>query len=151
MSFQSAQALDDFDARVDGAEPVGRLSLLHEQGRMVVTLFRGSDALRGGSDLGKIFSQMMSIFAGHGRRPLVSHGMRCECLGADEAVLAKFVQLAARGQREDACLMAMLLVRADVAPLAVSLAEQLGLLINATLRTDPRAMMGAGPGTGSLH
>ncbi|ATG46339.1 hypothetical protein CEW89_01400 [Celeribacter ethanolicus] len=143
MSFQSARAIDQLseDAR-DGAQPVGKLSQLNEQGRMVVTLFRGSNALREGSDMGRIFDQMMLVFQRHARRPLVHHGMSCDCLGADEAVLAQFVCLAARGKREDACLMAMLLVRADVAPLAVSLAEQLGLLIDATLRTDPRAMMG---------
>lgn len=143
MSFQSARAIDQLseDAR-DGAQPVGKLSQLNEQGRMVVTLFRGSNALREGSDMGRIFDQMMLVFRRHARRPLVHHGMSCDCLGADEAVLAQFVRLAARGKREDACLMAMLLVRADVAPLAVSLAEQLGLLIDATLRTDARAIMG---------
>jgi hypothetical protein len=143
MSFQSARSIDQLteDAR-DGAQPVGKLSQLNELGRMVVTLFRGSNALREGSDMGRIFDQMMLVFQRHARRPLVHHGMSCDCLGADEAVLAQFVRHAARGQREDACLMAMLLVRADVAPLAVSLAEQLGLLIDATLRTDPRAMMG---------
>ncbi|MBW6417349.1 hypothetical protein [Celeribacter sp. PS-C1] len=142
MSFQSARAIDQIseDAR-DGAQPVGKLSQISEQGRVVVTLFRRSDALRGPSDLGKVFDQMMLVFARHARRPLVSHGMRCDCLGADEAVLAQFVNLAARGKREDATLMAMLMLRADIAPLAVSMAEQLGLLIDATLRTDPRAMM----------
>ncbi len=145
MSFENARRIDrlDSDATREGAQPVGKLSQLDEQGRMVITLFRGSEALRRGSDLGKIFAQMMMVFDRHARRPLVPHGMACDCLGADEAVLAQFVRLAARGQREDACLMAMLMVRADIAPLAVSLAEQLGLLINATLRTDPRAMMGA--------
>ncbi|MCA0043591.1 hypothetical protein [Celeribacter litoreus] len=145
MSFENARPIDRLkpDAVHDGAQPVGKLSQLSEQGRVVVTLFRGSDALLWGSDMGKIFAQMMMVFDRHSRRPLVHHAMTCDCLGADEAVLAQFVQHAARGQREDACLMAMLLVRADIAPLAVSLAEQLGLLIDTTLRTDPRAMMGA--------
>ncbi|WP_460275491.1 hypothetical protein [Celeribacter sp. ULVN23_4] len=148
MSFQSSRAIDQMSEEVrDGAQPVGKLSQLNEQGRVVVTLFRGTSRLRSNSDMGKIFDQMMLVFQRHARRPLVSHGMSCDCLGADEAVLAQFVRHAARGQREDACLMAMLLVRADVAPLAVSLAEQLGLLIDATLRTDPRAMMG----TVSVH
>ncbi|SFI89893.1 hypothetical protein [Celeribacter neptunius] len=149
MSFQSARAIDDLNAEEarEGAYPVGQLAQLGEQGRMVVTLFRGSDALRRGSDMGKIFAQMIMVFDRHARRPLCPHAMSCDCLGADEAVLAQFVRLAAKGQREDACLMAMLLIRADVAPLAVSLAEQLGLLIDATLRTDPRAMMA----TGQVH
>ncbi|WP_417244908.1 hypothetical protein [Celeribacter sp.] len=152
MSFQSARALDQLtEDALEGAQPVGKLSQLSEQGRVVVTLFRGSDALRRSSDMGKIFEQMMMVFRRHGRRQLVSHGMSCDCLGADEAVLAQFVRLAARGKREDACLMAMLIVRADVAPLAVSLAEQLGLLIDATLRTGPRAMMGAEMGKSAVH
>ena len=143
MSFQSARAIDQItEDTVEGAQPVGKLSHLNEQGRVVVTLFRSSEAMRGNGDLGKVFSQMMLVFERHARRPLVSHGMRCDCLGADEAVLAQFVRLAARGKREDATLMAMLMLRADIAPLAVSMAEQLGLLIDATLRTDPRAMMG---------
>ena len=53
--------------------------------------------------------------AGHARRPLLGHAPDCPCAGADECVFARFVALAAEGAREDAVLMAALMVRADLA------------------------------------
>ncbi|AJE47662.1 hypothetical protein [Celeribacter indicus] len=141
MSFQNQNPFATPSPR-EGAMPVGKLAQLDEPGRLVVTLFRGSEALRRDSDMGRIFSQMMMVFDRHGRRPLMRHGMGCDCLGADEAVLAQFVRLAAQGAREDATLMAMLLVRGDMAPLAVSLAEQLGLTIRQTVGLRPRPPVG---------
>ena len=45
----------------------------------------------------------------------------------DECVFARFVALAAEGAREDAVLMAALLVRADLALCLAGLAESIGL------------------------
>lgn len=125
---------------VEGAEPVGRIDQLDAQGRMVVALMRGAQIAAKDSDISKVYGQMMMVFERHARRPLMRHHPDCACLGADEAVMARFVRLAARGAREDAALMAMLLIRADIASLAVSLAEQLGLLIQTAIRVDSHAM-----------
>ncbi|EKE71785.1 hypothetical protein [Celeribacter baekdonensis] len=124
----------------EGAEPVGRIDQLDDQGRMVVALMRGAQFAAKDSDIAKVYGQMMMVFERHARRPLMRHHPDCACLGADEAVMARFVRLAARGAREDAALMAMLLIRADIASMAVSLAEQLGLLIQAAARVDAHAM-----------
>ena len=53
--------------------------------------------------------------AGHARRPLLGHALDCPCAGSDECVFARFVALAAEGAREEAVLMAALIVRADLA------------------------------------
>lgn len=72
------------------------------------------------------FTDLVALLLRHGRRPLMRHGLGCECVGADEAVFALFCAQAV-GDREEAMMIACLLVRADVAPIAVSLAQTLGL------------------------
>lgn len=62
-----------------------------------------------------------------GRRPMQRHAPSCPCAGGDECVLARFVALAAEGAREDAILMASLMVRADMSMMLASIAEELGL------------------------
>ena len=65
----------------------------------------------------------------HGRRPLMRHQVDCRCLGADEACFANFVATAASGDRDDALWLASMMVRAEIAPLLVSEAQQLGLAL----------------------
>jgi hypothetical protein len=57
------------------------------------------------------------------------HDIACPCVGGDEYALARFVALAAEGDREDAVLLAALLVRADVALCLAPLAEEVGLRV----------------------
>ncbi len=75
------------------------------------------------------FDQLCGLIARHGRRPLMRHGRNCSCVGADEACFAAFVATAAEGCREDALLMAMLIVRPDMAPGLVALGQQVGLAL----------------------
>lgn len=75
------------------------------------------------------FEQLCGLCTQHGRRPLLRHEVMCKCLGADEACLAHFISASARGDREDAMLIATLLVRADVASSLVALAEAVGLAL----------------------
>ena len=77
------------------------------------------------------FENLVSLFRKHGRRPLVTHDGSCSCIGSDEVVFSQFVCLAADGEPEDAMLMGMLMLRADIVPLAVGVAQQLGLLTRA--------------------
>lgn len=92
-----------------------------------------------GSDEGrqalKSFEELCTMCARHGRRPLMRHSVQCKCLGADESCFARFIATAATGEREDAMLMATLLVRPDMAPLVAALATDVGL---AFMRMRPR-------------
>ncbi|WP_411889251.1 hypothetical protein [Yoonia sp. SDW83-1] len=84
---------------------------------------------RGRSALGA-FEMLFNLCARHGRRPLMRHAVGCCCVGADEACFANFVMTAATGERDDAMLIATLLVRADVAPVITSVAAQVGLALH---------------------
>ncbi len=78
------------------------------------------------------------------------HSVQCACLGADESCFANFIATAATGEREDAMLIATLLVRPDVAPIVTSLAADFGL---ALIRMRPRRPLANFPGTapGTVH
>lgn len=90
------------------------------------------------------FENLCRLCTEHGRRPLMRHCVTCKCLGADEACFANFVAAAATGDREDAMLIATLLVRADFAPLVTAAATNVGLTFLrmnlSTARTEPAEM-----------
>lgn len=86
----------------------------------------------------KSFEDLCALCTRHGRRPLMRHSVQCKCLGADESCFANFVATAATGEREDAMLMATLLVRVDVAPLIASLAADVGLAFMRMRLSAPR-------------
>ena len=73
--------------------------------------------------------QLCDLCARHGRRPIMRYDVACRCLGGDEACFANFVATAAQGDREDAMLIATLLVRPDFAPSLAALAETFGLAL----------------------
>ncbi len=72
------------------------------------------------------FETLCDLCIRHARRPLMRHHVQCDCLGADEACFANFVAAASRGEREDALMIASVMVRTDVAMLLVGLAEEFG-------------------------
>lgn len=80
-----------------------------------------------GSAALKSFERLLALCLGHGRRPLQRHGVDCRCAGADECWFARLIDAAAEGDREDAMMLAVLMVRADVASCVVGFAEQVGL------------------------
>ncbi|TDL84222.1 hypothetical protein E2L08_01785 [Palleronia sediminis] len=99
----------------------------------------------------RAFRDLVTILAEMGRRPLMTHAPGCACVGSDEAIFAHFVAQSATGERDEALLIASLLMRLDMAPLAVSLAQQVGLALlrgPADLRTEPAAPR---PRTARLH
>ncbi|WP_102110447.1 hypothetical protein [Oceaniglobus roseus] len=127
-----------------GARPVSSLRSLDGFERFVVLALRlwcGGDSgraalqaaflsrsgARAAAGLARLDS-LMELLLTHGRRPFLHHAVGCDCVGADEALLAHFVTTAATGAREDALLMAMLMVDAEVAPLVAEAAQQFGLL-----------------------
>jgi hypothetical protein len=86
----------------------------------------------------KSFEDLCSLCTRHGRRPLMRHSVHCKCLGADESCFANFIATAATGEREDAMLIATLLVRPDVAPLISSLAADVGHALMRMRLSAPR-------------
>jgi hypothetical protein len=126
-----------------GGVPVGALDELDPERRVtVMTLRRWCDgpasraevwtaaAQALGSDRGRHwladFERMLGLLASFGRRPLVHHGAGCGCLGADESALAELIAAAGALEREDALLIAMVLVRPDMAPALVEFAGRVG-------------------------
>ncbi len=86
------------------------------------------------------FQTLCSLCARHGRRPLMRHAVHCKYLGADEACFANFISTAATGDRDDAMLIATLIVRADVAPLLTSVAADFGLALRRMRLSAPREL-----------
>ncbi|WP_305971091.1 MULTISPECIES: hypothetical protein [unclassified Mameliella] len=94
------------------------------------------------------FEELCALCARHCRRPLMRHHVTCKCLGADESCFATFIGYASEGQREDALLLAMTLVRPDMAPILAGLAEDFGLALRRmTCRTPAGTSRKAGPNT----
>jgi hypothetical protein len=127
-----------------GAAPVGRLAELPPLERQVICWLRlwsegpagRATAIDEFADrhgrpaterLATRFGELLLVMARHARRPLLGHAPGCPCVGGDECVLARFVALAAEGAREEAILMAALIVRADLALALAALAEEVGL------------------------
>ena len=75
------------------------------------------------------FGRLYDLCVRHGRRPLMRHQVTCKCLGADESCFANFIGYASEGEREDALLIAMTIVRPDMAAPLVSLAQEFGLAL----------------------
>jgi len=126
------------------ATPVARLDALPELQAWCVTALRHwmegpatqtalrrdlacSHGVAGGRAILRDLDSLLDLICRDGRRQMMRRHVGCAAVAADEAVFAQFVATAATGQREDALLMAMLIVRPDLAPLAASLGQRLGL------------------------
>ncbi len=95
--------------------------------------------------------RLCSLCAHHGRRPLIRHGLGCSCLGADENCFAQMIAAASEGSREDAMMMASLIVRPDFAPALASLSEELGLVLRRMTASIPLPTTGHHPPAALLH
>ena len=122
-------------ARIDDLSPLEAtlvccLRLFYESGETRDALERGLAAHLGdarGGTLFQLLAQLCEMTRHHARRPLMRRHAGCCAAGADEAAFAALVTAAASGEREDAMLIAVCLVRADVSTQLVALAEQVGL------------------------
>lgn len=120
----------DLPAPEAGAVRVLRLWLSGETGRgRAIADFTATLGLGHGAAAAEAIDRLCGLIIAHGRRPLMRHSTDCLCLGADEAVFAEFISRAASGEREEAMLMASLMMRADMAPLAVALAEEVAVAL----------------------
>lgn len=95
--------------------------------------------------------QICDLFSSFARRPVMRHHSGCSCLGADEACFANMIAEAATGQREDAMLFAMLMVRADFAPALAGLAEQFGLALSVLARSAATRPSERVPNNATVH
>lgn len=147
-----------------GGAPVGFLDELAPIEASAVTYLRrwcdGPDAQRQvahdftlalgparGKDVLRSFQSLCELCGRHGRRPLMRHHVACKCLGADESCFANFIGYASEGASEDALLIATVLVRPDMAPLLVGLAQDFGMALRSmTLDAAPSS-----PITQTLH
>ena len=75
------------------------------------------------------FDDLARLLAREGRRPLMRHQADCACVGSDEAVFALLLAVAATGDREEAMMLACLLVPADRMGMVAHLAQIAGLAI----------------------
>lgn len=135
-----------------GGTPVGHLDALPPLESLSVRALRcwcdgGAEALAEdlsqflGKDKGEVAASAFDVLCRHClvgcRRPLMRHGGGCPCLGADEAAFARLVQTATEGERDDALMLACCMVRPDLAPLLVHLAQTAGLtLLLALVRSE---------------
>jgi hypothetical protein len=119
------------------------------------SLVRNDFALGLGPDQGRkamqSFEDLCRLCARHGRRPLMRHSVQCKCIGSDESCFANFIATAVDGEREDALLIATLLVRPDVAPLIASLATDFGLALKRMHLAAPRDMTTSNSSSQALH
>lgn len=134
-----------------GAATVGHLNDLNTTARVAVFCirnFNGEQPLAlalapvvGNEDALTVAEQFLRITAflqDHGRRALMCHSPNCMCLGADEALFAHFVTMVEAQEREEAFAAALLLIRADMAPCALALAEPFILAIRRGLTRSAR-------------
>lgn len=89
--------------------------------------------------------------ARHGRRPLMCHKVGCRCVGADEACFASFIGAMAEDARDDAWLIATILVRPTSAAVLFGLAETLGFAINRIIRASFPEQFSPTPPKALLH
>ncbi|CAM4308631.1 hypothetical protein [Palleronia rufa] len=91
------------------------------------------------------WDQLLEELVRHARRPLMCHHPSCQCVGADEAVFAQTLSLAAEGEREEAMLMLSLVIRADRLLVALNAAERAGRAVRWCARSLCRARAGGTP------
>lgn len=86
------------------------------------------------------FEALMVTVMKHARRPLQRHQIKCSCVGGDENAFANFVVAAALGEREDAMLLASNFMRVDMALVATSMAEKVGLSLSRMVTPTPMSV-----------
>jgi hypothetical protein len=97
---------------------------------------------RSAAECRRALGELFGTVARHGRRRLVRHATGCPCVGADEAVLAQVVMLAATGDREDAMLVGALIVEGPLLLSFIEAAGRAGLLLHRAGLAAPSPAVG---------
>lgn len=95
------------------------------QNRLWTAYARSFGSASGRSKL-KQFEAMLRELLLHARRPLVRHGLTCDCIGSDEAIVQTIVREAVRGDLEEARMIASLIVPARHADMVATYAAEVG-------------------------
>src|SRR6056297_1832661 len=85
----------------------------------------------------RCFESLLSNINMHARRPLVRHGLGCDCIGSDEAILRTLVRDATRGDLAEATMIASLLVPARHAEPIALIAAKVGQAMQRLARDAP--------------
>lgn len=162
-------AFDDaLPVRPAGGAPVADLRTLEPDRGLAVLLLRDwfdgaegrervtavlTDALgpHAGAPAVEAWGELCGILAAQARRPVMRHSTSCSCVGADEAVVSLAVQLAARGEREDAMMVLALLIPGDRLLCALSAAERTGLALRRAALRLQAVPPAETPPRGRLH
>jgi hypothetical protein len=149
-----------------GGAPVGQLDALPSLERATVLYLRlwcgeaegkaalwnevaGSLGTEPGSRWLGAWEEFIAVLTRFARRPVTRHALGCRCLGADESAIATLVAAAAQGEREEAMLIGMLIVRPEMATVLAGLAETVGLGLKRMLAgpAEPAATHRPAPAT----
>lgn len=146
-----------------GDLPVAAMGGLTPVAGLVVAVLRGWNAGGPGQAMAVLRAHMTEPRAGaamaalcdlagvlgaHRRRPLACHAPHCTRVGADEAGFARFVECAALGAREEALLMAGLIVEGRAILSLTDAAARFGLHLH---RASLVGYGGHRPASATLH
>ena len=84
------------------------------------------------------FKDLCEIIFHHGRRSLIRHQLDCSCVGADESCFAQLILRAANNYKEDATLIALLLVPHHLTSETIALATKIGTSIKKLIDSDKK-------------
>jgi hypothetical protein len=130
---------------LNGQMPVGNMAEMNGVAAMVVACLRAwnqGGALRAHAMLCEQMAEstalaafetlqdLTDVLSSTMRRPLRCHAPGCSCVGLDEAAFARFVEEAALGEREDALMLASVLVQARGILPVTEAASRLGLCLH---------------------
>ena len=141
----SAPHSDGLDAdftRSRGAAPVGRMDELPRLEAVAILFMRmwcdgGEQRQRIAADLTLalgdtdaaiatgLFDDLMRLTLSCARRPLMRHGVPCQCFGGDECAFANMLVAAMTGDREEAMLFSAILINGQATWPAIALAQEL--------------------------
>ena len=144
-SGEPADHLDALSPIEASAVIYWRLWAQGEQGRRRVHAdFDTALGAHAGSDAVGALSQIFDICARHCRRPLTHCALGCKCLGADERCFADFIGYASECNREDAALVASLLVNPNLCLLLATHAQTFGLALRRMACAPPLTRTNSG-------
>jgi len=83
------------------------------------------------------FETLLTSICSTARRPLIRHGLGCDCIGSDEAILRTLVREATRGDLPEATMIASLLVPARHAEPIALMAAKVGQAMQRLARDAP--------------
>lgn len=139
---------------ISGAASVARISDLPDMQGLVIGCLRHWNRGGAAAALGALrawmpepracaafdaLQDLTETLAAHIRRPLRCHAPHCRCVGRDEAAFARFVEEAALGEREDALMLASLLVTPRAILPLTDAAARLGLGLHRAVVSDQSA------------